>query len=142
MSWEQLGRLAEAGWEIGSHTRTHRHLVGLEDNALDDELRGSREDCERRLGRPCRSLAYPYGDSDARVRDATRAAGYAAATGQPARLTDAGRFCVARIGAYPPDAPLRFRLKTSPALRRLRVPWAREILAGRVRARRHGRMPR
>jgi peptidoglycan/xylan/chitin deacetylase (PgdA/CDA1 family) len=135
LSWQELGALAGAGWEIGSHTRSHRRLIGLEDPDLEDELRGSRQECERRLGTRCLSLAYPYGDSDTRVREAASRAGYSAATGQPARFGDAGTFCVARIGAYPPDAPLRFRLKTSPTLRRLRVWWIREMLTGRRRAR-------
>ena len=32
MSWDQLGGLAEAGWEIGSHTRTHPHLTQVGDD--------------------------------------------------------------------------------------------------------------
>src|SRR5919106_208 len=87
--------------------RSYRRLIGLEDPDLEDELRGSRQECERRLGTRCLSLAYPYGDSDTRVREAASRAGYSAATGQPARFGDAGTFSVARIGAYPPDAPLR-----------------------------------
>ena len=78
-SWEQLGELAAAGWEIGSHTRTHPHLPALADGELADELRGSRLDCQRELGIECLSLAYPYGEADARVRAATEAAGYRAA---------------------------------------------------------------
>jgi peptidoglycan/xylan/chitin deacetylase (PgdA/CDA1 family) len=34
MSWEQLGGLADAGWEIGSHTCSHPHLTQLDDAAL------------------------------------------------------------------------------------------------------------
>ena len=34
MSWDQLGGLAEAGWEIGSHTRTHPHLTTIDDESL------------------------------------------------------------------------------------------------------------
>jgi peptidoglycan/xylan/chitin deacetylase (PgdA/CDA1 family) len=79
MSWERLAELARAGWEIGSHTRTHPHLPALGRLALDRELAGSRWACEDRLGVPCRSLAYPYGDLDPRVVDAARVAGYAGA---------------------------------------------------------------
>ena len=63
MSWEDLGHLAERGWEIGSHTRSHRHLTTLPNDELRDELRGSFEECSSHLGRPCRSIAYPYGKS-------------------------------------------------------------------------------
>jgi peptidoglycan/xylan/chitin deacetylase (PgdA/CDA1 family) len=77
-TWDQLGELAAAGWEIGSHSRTHPHLTMIDDETLADELGESRRECERRLG-ACTSLAYPYGESDARVRAAAAASGYVAA---------------------------------------------------------------
>lgn len=78
MSWAQLADLTRAGWEVGSHTRSHPHLTQLDDRELADELRRSKSACEQRLGGTCHSLAYPYGDVDARVVEATRAAGYTA----------------------------------------------------------------
>jgi peptidoglycan/xylan/chitin deacetylase (PgdA/CDA1 family) len=75
-SWEQIGKLDEAGWEIGSHTRTHPHLTVIDDLALADELSESRQELERRLGRRCRSIAYPYGDVNRRVAEAADRAGY------------------------------------------------------------------
>jgi peptidoglycan/xylan/chitin deacetylase (PgdA/CDA1 family) len=120
MSWAELRRLADAGWEIGSHTRTHPHLTRLSDERLAGELRGSREDCEARLGAPCHSVAYPYGDVDRRVVAATASAGYAAAGALPARLTAPRALEWPRVGIYRVDAEWRFRLKTSPAARRAR----------------------
>lgn len=79
MSWDQLEELAEAGWEIGSHTRTHPHLTRLDDGALRAETAGAKANLERRLGRECLALAYPYGDFDERVSEAARDAGYVAA---------------------------------------------------------------
>ena len=135
MSWDQLGRLAEAGWEIGSHTRTHPNLTQLDDESLADELTGSRLECEGGIGRPCRSLAYPYGDHDERVVRAAREAGYAAAASTlPAGWHPPDPLCWPRIGVYHPDHRLRFRLKVSPLVRRLRV--ARAI--GHLRALRPG----
>jgi peptidoglycan/xylan/chitin deacetylase (PgdA/CDA1 family) len=122
MSWPELAELAEAGWEIGSHTRTHPRLTELEDEAMGDELRGSREECERRLGRPCRSLAYPYGAHDRRVIEAARRAGYSAACTLPARLHAASPLRWPRVGIYLVDAKRwRFKAKVSPAARALRT---------------------
>src|SRR3712207_4348797 len=45
MSWADLRELADRGWEIGSHTRTHPHLTTVDDRTLADELEGSRERC-------------------------------------------------------------------------------------------------
>ena len=79
MSWEALGELQRAGWEIGSHTCSHPRLTGLANHELQHELTASRQRCEDRLGAPCRTLAYPYGDVDERVAEGARVAGYAAA---------------------------------------------------------------
>jgi peptidoglycan/xylan/chitin deacetylase (PgdA/CDA1 family) len=120
MSWEELDSLSARGWEVGSHTRTHPHLTRLDDAALSDELRRSREDCETSLGRPCRSLAYPYGDTDRRVVEATREAGYSAAAALPSPLHPEAALDWPRIGVYHRDDEARFRRKVSPAIRRLR----------------------
>lgn len=74
-SWSALERLAGTGWEVGSHTVTHRLLTRLPQDALDRELRLSRETIAGRLG-ACTSLAYPYGVSDRRVEEAAAGAGY------------------------------------------------------------------
>jgi len=121
MSWAELEQLARAGWEIGSHTRTHSVLTDLDDAALLGELRGSREKCEQQTGRPCRSLAYPYGSFDDRVVRAARHAGYKAAA------TFGGRFHLSdplrspRVAVFRSDRPFRFKLKVSPWTRRLRA---------------------
>ena len=77
-SWSPWGGTTSAtslrrGVEVGAHTATHPHLTQLPSAELDDELRVSRERIEDELGRPCRIFAYPYGESDARVRAAARA---------------------------------------------------------------------
>jgi len=120
MSWEETKELDRAGWEIGSHTRGHPYLTQLDDGALFDELRGSREDCEQQVGKPCLSLSYPYGDFDARVVKAATEAGYVAAGTLPERLERPSPLAWARVGIYHSDDMPRFRQKVSPAVRRLR----------------------
>ncbi len=121
MTWQQLRTLADAGWEIGSHTATHPHLTQLDDATLQSELTRSKFACEQRLGRPCPSIAYPYGDVDARVVAATAAAGYQTAAALPRRLNRRGELEWPRIGVYHADDERRFRLKVSPSIRRLRA---------------------
>jgi peptidoglycan/xylan/chitin deacetylase (PgdA/CDA1 family) len=120
LSWSELERLVGAGWEIGSHTRTHPRLPQLHDDALTSELSGSREACERALGRTCRSLAYPFGDVDERVVAATRAAGYEAAAALPVGEQDGSALLWPRTGVYRKDSLRRCRLKISPTVGRLR----------------------
>lgn len=74
----QLRELAAVpGCLIGSHGLEHRALRTLADDALREELSGSRRTLEDQLGRPVTTISYPYGSVDRRVRDAARAAGYA-----------------------------------------------------------------
>lgn len=80
MSWDDLRTLRRSGWEIGSHSDSHPRLTTLDDVSLERELQISRHKCERELQEPCYSLAYPYGDYDFRVVQATREAGYLLAT--------------------------------------------------------------
>jgi peptidoglycan/xylan/chitin deacetylase (PgdA/CDA1 family) len=113
MSWRELGCLADAGWEIGSHTRTHPRLTELGGDRLAAELRGSRDECEQSLGRPCRSIAYPYGDVDERVVRATAEAGYEAAAGLPLRLHRRSALRWPRVGIYRNDPFPRFQAKVA-----------------------------
>jgi peptidoglycan/xylan/chitin deacetylase (PgdA/CDA1 family) len=111
LSWEDLGELAELGWEVGSHTRTHPLLTSLDDATLATELAGSREECAARMGRPVTSIAYPYGDVDDRVQTFTGDAGYsaAAALAWPNREHNCLRF--PRVGVYHKDSWPRFLVK-------------------------------
>ena len=121
MSWDELRELANAGWEIGSHTRTHPHLTQLGDDEVASELGDSRTDVEDALGLPCDAIAYPYGDVDDRVTAAARAAGYRHAAALPGHWHSPRPLEWPRVGVYQADSPWRFRLKASAAARRLRA---------------------
>lgn len=115
--WDELEPLSAAGWEIGSHTRTHPHLVSLGDEELHEELHGSRRDCAEATGLPCRSLAYPFGEADARVAAAAHAAGYEVATTLADRIPRPanGRpnpMLWPRLGVHEEDTPARLRIKS------------------------------
>ncbi len=122
MSWDELRGLDAAGWEIGSHTRTHPHLPKIDDAALTAELGESKAEIERELGHPCETLAFPYGEHDGRVVAATIEAGYRAAAALPARGSRTPeRHAYPRVGVWFDTTPLKFRLKVSPLVRRLRA---------------------
>jgi peptidoglycan/xylan/chitin deacetylase (PgdA/CDA1 family) len=76
MTADQLATWAAAGMEVGAHTRSHVRLTQCDDAALQAEIQGSREDLEEAVGGPVRNFCYPYGDYDARVLNAVRAAGF------------------------------------------------------------------
>jgi peptidoglycan/xylan/chitin deacetylase (PgdA/CDA1 family) len=131
LSWDELRGLAESGWEVGSHTCSHPRLAELATDAeLAAELQGSREVCEERLGRPCRSIAYPYGSYDRRVVDAAAEAGYEFGLTLPEGLRGRQPLAWPRIGIYNADRAYRWRLKLSPTIRRARALRAWELASG------------
>lgn len=121
MNWDDLSRLVAGGWEIGSHTMTHPRLTQLDDKGLERELGESRRECAARIGRPCDSVAYPYGDVDARVATRAAAAGYVCGAALSSSLVPLGAYRWPRVGIYHGDAAWRFALKVSVPIRRARA---------------------
>lgn len=64
LDWPALARLAEAGVELGGHTRTHPPLAGLDPARVADEVGGGAERIASETGRRPVSFAYPYGSHD------------------------------------------------------------------------------
>lgn len=64
------------GAQIGAHGANHVALTQCDQTSLLNELISSRQYLEDLLGGAVRTLAYPYGAVDRRVRDAALAAGY------------------------------------------------------------------
>ena len=125
MTWDELRGLADRGIEVSSHTVSHPHLPRLSDDELAAELRDSKQRLEDELGRPCRVLAYPFGDCDDRVRAAARNAGYEVAFGLPGDASGRDPFDVFRVGVWNGDSPRKVAIKAnglvrSPAALRLR----------------------
>jgi peptidoglycan/xylan/chitin deacetylase (PgdA/CDA1 family) len=77
LTWSQIAELASAGVEIGAHSHAHPELDQLSGPSLRHELARSKELLEDRLGMAVPGLAYPFGYSNAAVRDVTAGAGYA-----------------------------------------------------------------
>jgi peptidoglycan/xylan/chitin deacetylase (PgdA/CDA1 family) len=113
MTWDQLREAADRGVEIGSHTVSHPHLTLLSDEELERELVEAKGRIEDEVGRPARLLAYTYGEHDARVQDAVRRAGYAAAFAQwPGSSLDKP-FALPRVSFYRGESLRRVTLKTT-----------------------------
>lgn len=121
LSWDHLGTLIDDGWEIGSHTLTHKMLPMVDLEVVETELAQSRLEITARLGTDCVSVAYPYGEVDPRVVELARLAGYRTGAGLHTVDPRPEPLNWPRTSIYPADAPWRFRLKVSPRLARLRA---------------------
>ena len=119
LTWKQVRSLADAGWEVGSHTRTHPHLPMVDSPRVADEITRSRRDCEERLERPCRSIAYPYGEWDARVVRAVADAGYEAGAALPDRIQSRRTLTWPRVGVWRGETFSYWQQKAAPARGRL-----------------------
>lgn len=120
----QLRELNTLGCQIASHTATHPHLCGLNDETLMQELAGSRQTLERVLDQPVHLLAFPYGEYDDRVVQMAEIAGYTMMfSGLPEEPRKENRsILIGRIGVTPEDWILEFELKIRGAYGW--VPWA------------------
>jgi peptidoglycan/xylan/chitin deacetylase (PgdA/CDA1 family) len=80
MTADQLRELADAGMEIGCHSRSHPYLAKITDAAaLRREIFDSRVKLEEVLGRPVTAFAYPFGRYTRQIVEEVKEAGYHAA---------------------------------------------------------------
>jgi peptidoglycan/xylan/chitin deacetylase (PgdA/CDA1 family) len=76
MTWDQVKELNRQGVGFGSHTSTHEILTTIPLAQAQEEIAGSRERIEQKLGKPCLLFAYPNGDCSDDVRKLVELAGY------------------------------------------------------------------
>jgi peptidoglycan/xylan/chitin deacetylase (PgdA/CDA1 family)/glycosyltransferase involved in cell wall biosynthesis len=146
-----LRRLSVAGVEIGAHSRTHPSLPKVSATDLADEVGGSCQELRAMGMGQVRLFAYPYGESDERVRRAVESAGCQGAfTVDPGFVRpNVDPYRIPRIEILRGDAGWRFLWKVAVAgpllqpregplelVRSLWERWGRPILS---RLRRRGR---
>jgi peptidoglycan/xylan/chitin deacetylase (PgdA/CDA1 family) len=94
LDWPHARELVAEGFDVQSHSASHRFLTTLEAGEIVTDLRRSRETLEDRLGAPVVALGYPYGAWSEHVTAAARQAGfragflddYVAGTSDPLRI--------------------------------------------------------
>jgi peptidoglycan/xylan/chitin deacetylase (PgdA/CDA1 family) len=105
LGWDEIRDLAGRGFAFGSHARTHPDLTRLSPEDLRREIGDSKREIESRLAAPVRSLSYPFGRSNDRVRREAERAGYRAAFALCApRSARPDRYALRREGIYVIDS--------------------------------------
>jgi peptidoglycan/xylan/chitin deacetylase (PgdA/CDA1 family) len=92
MSWDQIKTMNASGLvSFGSHTQTHRNFVRRQKyQNVEEELAQSKAVIESRLGKPCRHLAWPWGDYEKEWLNLVKKLGYASAVTTLAGANTAG----------------------------------------------------
>jgi peptidoglycan/xylan/chitin deacetylase (PgdA/CDA1 family) len=111
LSASQVGKIAAAGIEIGSHSATHVRLAGASPEVLAAEISASRTSLAALLGTEIRGFAYPYGSMDEAARRAVRDAGYAYACAVETPVAEIGLTALPRIYAGQQDGTARMTAK-------------------------------
>lgn len=86
IKWEELKEMASAGYEVGSHTKTHARFSDISKSTadLENEIIGSKHEIEAKLGKECKYISWPFGrkiDADETSLQVTVKAGYEACFG-------------------------------------------------------------
>ena len=76
MNLTELKDLVAHGFDIGSHTQTHKILTTLSSKKLATELAGSKKTLEDKLGIKIHTIAYPNYRQNMIIRNAVKDAGY------------------------------------------------------------------
>ncbi len=97
---------------IGGHTASHPFLTQCDEAKLHEELGASRHYLQQLTGQSIDTFAYPTGDYDRRVAEATRAAGYRWAFAVDPHSVGLPDYEIPRIGLYDSD-PAYLGLKLS-----------------------------
>ena len=69
LSWSDIKALNDAGIEFGSHTKTHPDLTKLSRTEAEAEITQSKTAIEDTIGTEAVTFAYPFGRSNASVRN-------------------------------------------------------------------------
>lgn len=82
LSSEEICDMQSSGLiDIQPHTKTHPELTEISEEAVREEMRGSRLAIDALLGKSSRLFAYPYGKHNRRTCEIARESGFGAAVG-------------------------------------------------------------
>lgn len=84
----QLMEIAGQGFEVGSHTCTHKDLTRLDRVEVSNELVASKKRIEDMLGKEVKAISFPFGRHNPEVVEIARDAGYELLYGLGSSVTE------------------------------------------------------
>lgn len=112
--WDQIKKLSNFGWEIGSHGLTHTDLTRLDKGDLQEELVYSKKLIEKKIHHHVRSISYPFGNVNVDVCAESINCGYQYGFSMSQYLPGQyEKMCIPRTGIYLVDSYTSFKEKAS-----------------------------
>lgn len=90
MTWDEVKKLANDGFYIGAHTRSHVDLTTITKHEVKEELGSCKSRLESELQHPIEHFAYPYGKNNDSVRTQTENAGFKSSCSTVSGLVNKG----------------------------------------------------
>ena len=122
LSQREIRELIGAGWTIGSHSATHKNIMGRSEKELCQEILSSKTSLEKQFAVPIRYFAYPKGDYShkgaAEVKKAGYTLGFCMDNGTIHSKTSA--FAIPRIGVMRNYGMQELTAVLSPSVARVR----------------------
>jgi len=104
---EEITKLIQAGWEIGSHGVSHRSLKGLTKRELESEIGGSKKYLEEKFNIKVSFFASPFGKINSTILETALNKGYRGVCGFynfKCYRTTLGIFEIPRLAVYFTDS--------------------------------------
>jgi peptidoglycan/xylan/chitin deacetylase (PgdA/CDA1 family) len=118
---EELGALAAAGMEIGTHGWNHVPWPGLDAASFRHEVSEARARLADVVGRPVTKAALPLGQYDRRVLQGLRDAAYESVSTSDRALARSGSWLLPRFSVHATDSVASMRATVTAAIH----PWSR-----------------
>ena len=137
MTSVDLQKLADNGFEIGSHGLTHSNLRKCLPEQIRRELIDSRQIREETVGGPIRFFAYPFGEYPEGFSGYCQDAGYRGAVSifSRARTVIEDPYCMRRILVHEGDQAFLFRVKTSTLYLKVRQTIDKKVIEREAKSR-------
>ena len=103
LSNTEVKEMSNGGMDIESHTVSHPELAKLSPASLTEQLMKSKQVLEDLTGKKVDFLAYPFGNYNDSIKNATKAAGYKAAVTVSPLSKNESMYELPRIEAIPRD---------------------------------------
>lgn len=101
MDWEQVEKLIDCGWEIGSHSHNHLDFTQISLSQIQDEISQSQQEIHKYTGKSPRLFSYPFGRCHPQAAEAVRTAGFKAGfTSYPRTNLNLNRWAIGRRPVY------------------------------------------